>query len=246
MALRFSTALRNKILGAVPSLGGATIGAITTIAAVNGTPDSYTDSGNGFVTAGFAAGDTVIVTGFVASANNGIKTISSVAIGTIEIVETDLTDESAGPNVKISCVKGGSIKDIFKDGVLKIYSGSQPATADLAATGTLLVTVTLSSGAFTPGSPANGLEFGTASAAAIAKAVGAIWSGVIAVTGVAGWYRLYANATDAGAEDSGYIYPRIDGAVGVSGAEINLSSTSLTALATLTLDTYQLGIPATF
>ncbi len=37
----------------------------------------------------------------------------------------------------------GSFKSIFANGVIDIYTGSQPASADTAATGTKLVQVTL-------------------------------------------------------------------------------------------------------
>lgn len=40
----------------------------------------------------------------------------------------------------------GSWKDFFDGGAIEIYSGTQPATADLAPTGTLLVTLTSSAG----------------------------------------------------------------------------------------------------
>jgi hypothetical protein len=40
----------------------------------------------------------------------------------------------------------GSWKDAFDNGSIEIYTGSQPATADLAPTGTLLVTLTSSAG----------------------------------------------------------------------------------------------------
>ena len=43
----------------------------------------------------------------------------------------------------------GSVKQAFENGEIKIYTGSQPATADAAATGTLLCTVTTGSGART-------------------------------------------------------------------------------------------------
>jgi len=46
---------------------------------------------------------------------------------------------------------GGSFKEAFEDAILEIYSGSQPATADAAATGTKLVEITLSGEAFTYG-----------------------------------------------------------------------------------------------
>lgn len=43
----------------------------------------------------------------------------------------------------------GSFKDIFANCVIDVYSGTQPATADAAATGTLLVSITKASGAVT-------------------------------------------------------------------------------------------------
>lgn len=43
----------------------------------------------------------------------------------------------------------GSYRDAFNNGRLEIYSGSQPATANAAVTGTLLCTVTAASGART-------------------------------------------------------------------------------------------------
>lgn len=45
----------------------------------------------------------------------------------------------------------GSLKKEFWDGVIDIYSGAQPASADDAATGVLLARITLASGAFTAG-----------------------------------------------------------------------------------------------
>lgn len=50
----------------------------------------------------------------------------------------------------------GSFKSIFANGVIDIYTGSQPASADTAATGTKLVQVTLASGAYTAETRATG------------------------------------------------------------------------------------------
>jgi hypothetical protein len=44
---------------------------------------------------------------------------------------------------------GGSFKRAFQNGRIEIYTGSQPANADAAVTGTLLATITNSSGAHT-------------------------------------------------------------------------------------------------
>lgn len=45
--------------------------------------------------------------------------------------------------------EGGSIKQALANGKLKIYTGAQPSTGDAAPTGTLLATITVSSGAHT-------------------------------------------------------------------------------------------------
>jgi hypothetical protein len=231
------------MLGNHPALGGITYTA-TTIAAVNGTPDSFTDSGNGFVTAGFTAGDTILVTGFLGNkVNNGIFTISSVATGKIEIVETSVVNEASGAqSISISTLRGGSLADIFKDGVLYIYTGSQPADADQATSGTNILIISVASGAWTAGVPANGLEFGTPASGVIAKN-SQVWSGIgIGGGGTAGWFRLCANPTDAGVLS--LVLPRIDGTVGTSGAQLNMSSTTIVVGATTTIDTFQLTFPA--
>lgn len=69
----------------------------STIAFVDGgaSNDTITDTGNGFVTAGFAAGDTIEVSGTVS--NDGTYTILTVAAGTLTLYPDDeLTNESAG------------------------------------------------------------------------------------------------------------------------------------------------------
>ncbi len=51
----------------------------------------------------------------------------------------------------------GSWKDAFDGGIIEIYSGTQPTTADLAVTGTLLATLTSNAGAYTPEVKATGV-----------------------------------------------------------------------------------------
>lgn len=247
MALRLSTNLRNKMLSAPVARGIATITA-GTIAAVDGGSgdDTLTDSGNGFLTAGFGVGDSVLVLGFTGGMAGivGPFTVKEAAAGTLTFETGQLADDEAGESVTLVGLKGGSLKDIFKDGVLEIYSGTQPATADAAKTGTLLMKVTLDSAAFTGGLVANGLEFGIAANGAITKKTGEVWSGVALASGVAGWFRLYANASDLGVADvSPFAYPRIDGNIATSGAEINMSSTTITAGATTTIDSFTITFP---
>ncbi len=76
----------------------------TTIAFVAGTPGTVaptiTDSANGFVTAGFTAGDTLYVVG--SASNVRTYTIGSVTAGTITLIMSDtLTSEIVGPSITL-------------------------------------------------------------------------------------------------------------------------------------------------
>lgn len=78
----------------------ATITAAT-IAFVDSDPDTITDSGSGFITAGFKAGRPITVAG--SASNDGTYTIASVAAGTITLVAGDsLTVEPLGASVTIT------------------------------------------------------------------------------------------------------------------------------------------------
>lgn len=128
----------------------------------------------------------------------------------------------------------------FADGVIDIFTGSQPVSADAATTGTLLGTVTLASGAFTPGSPTNGLTFGAAAGGVVAKS--GVWSFNGAGTGTAGWFRLRGNAADAGTLST--TLPRLDGSIATSGADMNLSNISIAPGTPTTIDSFTFTIPA--
>jgi hypothetical protein len=250
MSLGFSTCLRNKILGGVPARHVASITA-TTIAAVDGGAgvDTFTDSGNGFITAGFSVGDSVMVLGFTGANqhSHGPFVLTVVAAGTLTVATGSIiASDAATEAVTIVALTGGSLKDIFKDGVIKIYSGTRPTDADTSLGGaTLLVTISLASATFTSGAVAGGLEFGVAASGAIGIASGAVWSGVGVQTGTAGFFRFYANATDAGAADTTFIYPRIDGTVATSGADLNMISTAIRSGSINTIDTFTITLPAT-
>lgn len=69
-----------------------------TIAFVHAT-HQITDSGNGFLTAGFRSGDSIKISGSVS--NDGIYTIYSVTAGVI-VVKEPVTDEAAGNSITIA------------------------------------------------------------------------------------------------------------------------------------------------
>ncbi len=122
----------------------------------------------------------------------------------------------------------------FANGIIEIRTGSQPTTADAAATGTLLGTVTLASGAFTPGSPTNGLTFATAADGAVSKS--GVWSMNGIAAGTAGWFRLKGNALDNDLLST--TLPRLDGSIAVSGADMNLSNIAISSGAPTTCDSF--------
>jgi len=247
MTLKLSTGLRNKLLGmqAQPVVvwTEAISGSNLAYSDNGASPDTITDDGSGFITAGFAPGMKIYTYGSTTPGNdlNGV-TLTAVVAGTLSFATGSLAGSEgfAADTVLVAC-EGGSLKDIFRDGALKIYSGSQPAEADDAISGTLLITITESAGTFAAGAFANGLEFGDAASGAIAKASGETWQGVATASGTAGYFRLCANPTDVGAEST--TLPRIDGLIGTSGADLNLSSTSIVSGQTYTIDTFSLTLP---
>jgi hypothetical protein len=129
----------------------------------------------------------------------------------------------------------GSLKGALDDGFINIYAGTVPATADAAVgAATLLCTISVNS-------TGTGITFDSAaSGGVISKAPGEVWSGVNAATGTAAWYRHVGDSDDGTlATDQ----PRLQGLVGVSGADLNLSSVSLTSGATQTVDFYSVALP---
>ena len=128
----------------------------------------------------------------------------------------------------------------FEKGVIEIYTGSQPATADAAVTGTLLGTMTQSSLPFTPGVITNGLTFAAAANGSVSKS--GTWSFVGVAAGTAGWFRLKANAIDAGALSTAAV--RMDGSCATSGADLNISNINVAVGAPSTCDVFTYTQPA--
>lgn len=220
MALRISTGLRNKMLGD----GRATIHGMLTANTISfdNASSEIRDSGNGLVTAGFLPGDLIRVDN--TGSNDGTFTASSVAAGAIVTSVAPVT-ESAGTVFAIAAASGGMLRDAMRNGVLRIYSGSQPATADTATSGTLLLEVTVDGGTFSHGTAANGLNWATAASGVIEKDGTETWKATGLADGTAGWFRFFANPSDGGTTST--TLARIDGSVGTSGADLTLVSTAI-------------------
>lgn len=133
------------------------------------------------------------------------------------------------------------LKSALADGVLRIYSGAQPASANNAATGTLLMEITLDAGAFNHGSPTNGLNWDTPSAGTISKPPGDTWKGVGIAAGVAGWARYCANPLDDGG--ASITLARIDASVGKSTGDFQMSNVNVEIGVPNTVDVATLRLP---
>ena len=239
MALRLSTGLRNALLDQK-----AVATNLITSQTVSFEDGTGTDSRDRIIDAVsdlsvYRRRDMITVAG--STSNDGTYEILAVAAGYVEIAAASLTTEAVGDQVILSGANGGSFTDLFRNCVVDIYTGSQPTDADTAETGTKLASITLSSEAFTGGAAANGVNFGEVVAGVLAKEAGEVWSGVGLAAGTAGWCRIYDNAYTLGNSETEV---RIDGAVATSGAQLNMTNTSVAVGGTTTIDSVALTLPA--
>lgn len=112
-------------------------------------------------------------------------------------------------------------------GYVEIRSGTQPASVDATAGGTVLASITY-----------NDPAFGGASDAAPGGQAAADTSPTLQDTsanasGTAAWFRVYSAEPTA----------RIDGEVGTSGADMNLDNTSINVGQTVTLTSHTVKMP---
>lgn len=126
-----------------------------------------------------------------------------------------------------------SFVDIFRFGVIRVYSGAAPLTANDAVTGTLLGSVTTDGITWLPnGAGGGGLLFEQIGEFVVRKQ-DQDWMLIGAAAGTMAWFRLFAAAQDDGA--ASISAPRIDGTIGVggSGADLVVPSTTLSVSQTV-------------
>lgn len=128
------------------------------------------------------------------------------------------------------------LKTLLDLGFLKIYSGTPPASADAAIGGgnTLLCTISNNS-------TGTGLTMAASAAGGVLSKNGSeVWSGVNAASGTASFYRHVA-AADDGTEST--TAARIQGTIGLAGADLNLGNTALVSGQTQPIDFYTVTLP---
>jgi hypothetical protein len=138
-------------------------------------------------------------------------------------------------NLSTGTPAGSSLGDAIDGGQLIIYSGSAPATADAAATGTVLVTYTEdATGSFN-------LTFEpSTSGGSLVKAAAQTWSGASSASGTGGYFR-YVVTGDDGTPSTTQV--RIQGTVGGAGADLFLASSEFDGSSTYFIDAFAIAIP---
>lgn len=154
--------------------------------------------------------------------------------------------ESFSTGLRNGMLGTDDFKTLMNDGVLAIFSGTKPANADAVESGDLLMLYTLNAGAFTPGSPTNGLSFDVVSNGVISKTAAETWSGVgLAAAGTgttATWFRFYDNSYTTGASTTAV---RFDGSIGTSTSyELRMSNTTIVENGPATVSTFTVTFPA--
>ena len=115
----------------------------------------------------------------------------------------------------------GSFKSALDGGVLRLYTGAIPATADADSSGlTVLCTISLDA-------TGTGITCGsTVTAGILSKNTAEIWRGLIGTTGTATFFRFMA-ISDTGAAST--TAKRVQGTIGLVGADLNFSNVNLVA-----------------
>jgi hypothetical protein len=137
--------------------------------------------------------------------------------------------------LKDSVLVTGSLRAALTNGKLQIYTGTPPASADAAVTGTLLNTYTdTDSGSFD-------LTFESSSSnGSLVKTAAQTWSGTSGNAGTAGYFR-YIVTGDTGTLSTSEI--RIQGTVGGAGADLFLASTTFADSTLYYIDAFAIAIP---
>lgn len=249
MSWRYSTGLRNALLEQAASVPHAITGDDISFGDGDGTGGRDTINSVAAVLDGFLGKAYVTIIGSAAN-DKTVKILDVVSANIIEVAAGSFTGELASADIILATAEGGSYRGIFRNMTIEIREGAQPTSADDAETGGILCQISLGSGYFPipnpTGQTAYGINFGQVLDAQLGKeldnaGVEEIWSGVNSATGVAGWFRIYDNAAVPGASTTEI---RLDGQCATSGAQMNLTNTSLTSGVTTTIDQVALTLPA--
>lgn len=264
MALRSSTGTRQAVAG---SYGWRQALANGRLRVYSGTqPTDADDATTGTLLATFTLSGGSY-TGEVQSQVSLTLTGASGSVDTLEVggaleilgaavsFDTDLTTTAAAVAAQINTYRStpeftatssGAIVTIFAP----IDTGAGADGLTLATTETTLG-VSVNGGSSTTfggtGSPSagttavNGLNWQVPAAGVLSKEA-TVWQATAVATGTAGYFRIEADPSDD--QGSSTAYRRLDGSIATSGADLNISSTSIAVDSVQTINTFTLTVPA--
>lgn len=129
----------------------------------------------------------------------------------------------------------GSLKGGIDGGVIYIYSGTPPATADAALSGNTLLCTISNNAAGT------GINMDTTPASGVlGKAPAEVWRGLVVANGTATFYRF------AGLADTGTLSTtekRLQGTVGALAADLIFSNPAFVSGDYKTVDSFNVAVP---
>ena len=196
------------------------------------------------VSGGFKIGttsvdDSLVVSGALTDAAFTLYQVAFIASATTTRItlyntSTVSSETSLFDSVIVEEVFDGFI-EIMRGCKCNIYQGTMVTNADTAASGgNLLVTVSLNGSG-------TGLTFTESSNGIIEKPVADTWTGSIAQSGTATWFRFYEYGDDPHTLST--TAARFDGTVGTSSTDMIVGSTTLTYLLTYQINGFSYTAP---
>lgn len=131
----------------------------------------------------------------------------------------------------------GSAKSLLDGGEIRIFDGGPPSSARRAENGNLLVTI--QSGEIDLLLDFDAVLAGSTDNPVMQKDLLQIWSGIPIATGAALYYR-YVKPADIGNSDPTQI--RVQGLIGTSGADLNMTNVNIVTGQRRTLQTFSISL----
>lgn len=180
-------------------------------------------------------------------ATSGASTIIELFDGVAVPFNTSLAQTALDAATKINDNPKNHLFDASVSATDKIDIVARPGMGALPNGWTVVsavTTITKTDSNFAGGVTAvNGLNWGDSAAGVLTKLGTETWSGVAVATGTAGWFRIEAAVSDAGGTDASEAIIRVDGSIATSGAELNMTPTSIVSGATQTISSFTITLP---
>lgn len=240
MTIRISTALENSLMGGTFKSKREMNSITLSLGDGDGAGglDTINDSAGGldvFVVGSFV---TILTPDPDPNRNKTVKILSSTSTK-LEVAAGSFTAYAAGGTVYITEPDiAGSFASIFKNCTFHLFNEYVTASADDAEPGIPICKISLSAGAFVPGSPENGLNFGDMVDGDLRRAINPatgsseVWAGDPTATQAANSFICYANDQITGAS---IVSHRFSGSVTgpVGGGDMILNPSNALSIGTL-------------